>query len=108
MAKLPGQRRVEGEAAHRMPAGRVRGSIGRADRDDGDFGSPDPACYCSCPSVFIDSFVGARSWSRGSVEERPVHTGEVAGSIPAGTTAGFDSHSTTDRAEKPSRAIGFG
>ncbi len=24
--------------------------------------------------------------SRGSVEERPVHTGEVAGSIPAGTT----------------------
>ena len=26
------------------------------------------------------------NWSRGSVEERPVHTGKVAGSIPAGTT----------------------
>ncbi len=25
-------------------------------------------------------------WSHGSVEERPVHTGKVAGSIPAGTT----------------------
>ena len=29
----------------------------------------------------------ARTRSRGSVEERPVHTGEVAGSNPAGTTA---------------------
>ena len=62
---------------------------------DGDFGSPASSCYCSCPSVFIDSFDVARSWSRGSVEERPVHTGEVAGSIPAGTTH--------DRSFRPSR-----
>lgn len=30
--------------------------------------------------------------SRGSVEERPVHTGEVAGSIPAGTTVDTEGH----------------
>ncbi len=35
--------------------------------------------------VVLGSAYG-RIRSRGSVEERPVHTGKVAGSIPAGTT----------------------
>ncbi len=35
--------------------------------------------------VFATSFASRRR-SRGSVEERPLHTRKVAGSIPAGTT----------------------
>ena len=48
-----------------------------------------PADSCSGQESVNVPFRSSRSdaaRSRGSVEERPVHTGKVAGSIPAGTT----------------------
>lgn len=72
------------EAAGRVPGRASRGAFGGAEMNDNQGIRVRRECVLVFRLVRPRAFGAVRS--RGSVEERPVHTGEVAGSIPAGTT----------------------
>ena len=57
------------------------------------------------PVVLVFDLVRLSARSRGSVEERPLHTRKVAGSIPAGTTHVFSAQGPFLAQLIPFRAI---